>query len=144
MSATDARSLVEIQDLTKTYGAFEAVKNLNLSVGRAQLFALLGPNGAGKTTTIRMLMGILAPTSGWARIDGLDCFRDRVEVKRRVGYLPDEPVFYDYLRGSEIVRFSGEMHGLSRSEIDRGRRRWWNSWNSATRCRNLPPITPGG
>ncbi|HEV3115055.1 MAG TPA: ATP-binding cassette domain-containing protein [Candidatus Binataceae bacterium] len=144
MSATDARSLVEIQDLTKTYGAFEAVKNLNLSVGRAQLFALLGPNGAGKTTTIRMLMGILAPTSGWARIDGLDCFRDRVEVKRRVGYLPDEPVFYDYLRGSEIIRFSGEMHGLSRSEIDRGRRRWWNSWNSATRCRNLPPITPGG
>jgi ABC-2 type transport system ATP-binding protein len=89
-------------------------------------------------------MGILAPASGWARIDGLDCFRDRVEVKRRVGYLPDEPVFYDYLRGSEIIRFSGEMHGLSRSEIDRGRRRWWNSWNSATRCRNLPPITPGG
>lgn len=119
MSATNARSLVEIQDLTKTYGAFEAVKKLNLAVDGAQIFALLGPNGAGKTTTIRMLMGILAPTSGWAKIDGLDCFRDRVEVKRRVGYLPDEPVFYDYLRGGEIIRFSGEMHGLSRSEIER-------------------------
>lgn len=114
----ESRSLVEIRGLTKSYGGFEAVNDLNLSVARGQIFALLGPNGAGKTTTIRMLMGILAPTAGSARIDGLDCFHDRVEVKRRVGYLPDEPIFYDYLRGSEIVRFSGEMHGLRRSEIE--------------------------
>ncbi len=109
--------LVEIHGLTKSYGAFEAVRALDLIVPAGEIFALLGPNGAGKTTTIRMLMGILAPTAGFARIDGLDCFADRVEVKRRVGYLPDEPVFYDYLRGSEIIRFSGEMHGLSRREI---------------------------
>jgi ABC-2 type transport system ATP-binding protein len=82
------------------------------------LFALLGPNGAGKTTTIRMLIGVLQPSAGRARIDGFDCFADRVEVMRRVGYLPDEPVFYDYLRGREIVRFVGEMHGLRRAEID--------------------------
>jgi ABC-2 type transport system ATP-binding protein len=119
VSESQTHNLIEIQGLSKTYGAFEAVKNLNLSVSRAQIFALLGPNGAGKTTTIRMLMGILAPTSGWGRIAGLDCFRDRAEVKRWVGYLPDEPVFYDYLRGGEIIRFSGEMHGLSRDEIDR-------------------------
>lgn len=118
MSDSHSLPLVESQGLSKTYGAFEAVKSLNLSVSYGQIFALLGPNGAGKTTTIRMLMGILAPTSGWAKIEGFDCFRDRVEVKRRVGYLPDEPVFYDYLRGSEIVRFSGEMHGLSHSEIE--------------------------
>lgn len=109
--------LVEIQGLTKSYGAFEAVGDLTFSVSHGQIFALLGPNGAGKTTTIRMLMGILAPTSGSARIDGLDCFQDRVEVKRRVGYVPDEPIFQDYLRGSEIIRFSGEMHGLSPSQI---------------------------
>jgi ABC-2 type transport system ATP-binding protein len=117
---TDAQQgeLVEIQGLTKSYGDFEAVRDLSLSVSRGQVFALLGPNGAGKTTTIRMLMGILAPTAGTAKIDGLDCFRDRVEVKRRVGYLPDEPVFHDYLRGSEIIQFSGEMHGLSPDEID--------------------------
>ena len=119
MSASDTHNRVEIRGLGKTYGTFDAVKDLNLSVSNAQIFALLGPNGAGKTTTIRMLMGILAPSSGWARIDGLDCFRDRTEVKRRVGYLPDEPVFYDYLRGREIIRFAGEMHGLSRGEIDR-------------------------
>jgi ABC-2 type transport system ATP-binding protein len=116
--ASRAPGLVEIEDLTKIYGDFYAVKHLSLSVTYGQIFALLGPNGAGKTTTIRMLMGILAPSSGSAKIDGLDCFRDRVEVKRRVGYLPDEPVFYDYLRGSEIIRFSGEMHGLSRGEIE--------------------------
>jgi ABC-2 type transport system ATP-binding protein len=110
-------SLVEIAVLSKVYGSFEAVKDLSLSVSAGTIFALLGPNGAGKTTTIRMLMGILVPSSGTARIDGLDCFRDRVEVKRRVGYLPDEPVFYDFLRGSEIIRFTGEMHGLTREQI---------------------------
>jgi ABC-2 type transport system ATP-binding protein len=112
-----AAPLVEIDNLSKVYGSFEAVKDVSLSVSAGKIFALLGPNGAGKTTTIRMLMGILVPTSGTARINGLDCFQDRVEVKRRVGYLPDEPVFYDYLRGSEIIRFSGEMHGLSRQDI---------------------------
>ncbi len=111
--------LVEINGLTKIYGGFPAVAQLDLVVPRGELFALLGPNGAGKTTTIRMLMGILQPTSGTARIDGLDCFSDRVELKRRVGYLPDEPIFYDYLRGGEILRFVGDMHGFSRAETDR-------------------------
>lgn len=110
--------LVEVNGLCKTYGSFEAVKNLTLSVSRGRIFALLGPNGAGKTTTIRMLMGILSPSAGSAKIDGLDCFQDRTEVKRRVGYLPDEPFFYDYLRGREIIRFTGEMHGLTRAEIE--------------------------
>jgi ABC-2 type transport system ATP-binding protein len=118
MSSSRTSNLVEIQGLTKSYGGFEAVKDLNLSVSYGQIFALLGPNGAGKTTTIRMLMGILAPTAGSARIDGLDCFQDRVEVKRRVGYLPDEPIFHDFLRGNEIIRFSGEMHGLRRDKIE--------------------------
>jgi ABC-2 type transport system ATP-binding protein len=117
MGLVENAPLVEIDRLCKVYGSFEAVKDLSMAVAPGTIFALLGPNGAGKTTTIRMLMGILVPTSGSARIDGLDCFRDRVEVKRRVGYLPDEPIFYDYLRGSEIIRFSGEMHGLTRPEI---------------------------
>lgn len=118
MSISETSNLVEIEGLTKRYGAFTAVQELTLSVSYGQIFALLGPNGAGKTTTIRMLMGILAPTSGSARIAGLDCFEDRVDVKRRVGYLPDEPIFHEYLRGAEIIRFSGEMHGLTRAEIE--------------------------
>jgi ABC-2 type transport system ATP-binding protein len=111
--------MVETRGLTKRYGEFSALVDLDLDVVRGELFALLGPNGAGKTTTMRMLMGILKPTGGTARIDGLDCFADRVEVKRRVGFLPDEPIFHDYLRGIEIVRFVGGMHGLAAAEIDR-------------------------
>ena len=109
--------LVELAGLTKIYGDFAAASDLSLTVERGELFALLGPNGAGKTTTIRMLMGILQPTRGQAFIDGLDCFSSRAEVMRRVGYLPDEPIFYDYLRGAEIVYFVGEMHGFSKPEV---------------------------
>jgi ABC-2 type transport system ATP-binding protein len=114
-----AAPLLEIHALTKRYGEFTAVAGLELEVGRGQLFGLLGVNGAGKTTTMRMLMGILRASSGSARIDGRDCFQDRVEVKRLVGYLPDEPAFQDYLRSGEIVRFVGQMHGLSGTEIVR-------------------------
>jgi ABC-2 type transport system ATP-binding protein len=116
--ASQEPALIQVEGLAKSYGGFQAVQGLSLSVSRGQIFALLGPNGAGKTTTIRMLMGILAPTAGSAKIDGLDCFRDRVEVKRRVGFVPDEPVYQDYLRGREIIYFSGKMHGLNRWEIE--------------------------
>jgi ABC-2 type transport system ATP-binding protein len=80
------------------------------------MFGFLGPNGAGKTTTIRMMMGILVPSAGTVKIAGLDCHREGAEVKRQVGYLPDSPIFYDYLRGREIIQFIGEMHGLSAGE----------------------------
>lgn len=111
-------NVVEIEHLRKVYGSLEAVKDFSLSVSTGEIFALLGPNGAGKTTLIRMLMGILIPTSGAARINGLDCILERIEVKRHVGYVPDEPVFYDYLRGRELIHFSGEMHGISHSKIE--------------------------
>jgi ABC-2 type transport system ATP-binding protein len=103
---------LELAGLTKRFGDFTAVGGLDLRVSPGELFGLLGPNGAGKTTTIRLLMGILKPSAGTAHILGHDCFRDRVELMRHVGYLPDEPTFHDYLRGSEIVRFVADMHGL--------------------------------
>jgi len=119
MNAAGAKPLVEIDRLSKRFGDFDAVSDFSLQVGAGELFALLGPNGAGKTTTIRMLMGILQPSSGSARICGRNCFSDRVDVMRLVGYLPDEPVFYDYLRAGELIRFVGEMHGFSKTEIAR-------------------------
>jgi ABC-2 type transport system ATP-binding protein len=116
-------ALVEISGLVKRYGDFPAVDGLDLAIPRGSLFALLGPNGAGKTTTIKMLMGMLKPTNGTLRIDGLDAFADSVAVKERVGYLPDEPTFYDFMRGSEIIRFAGEMHGLDKTTFrERGSR----------------------
>jgi ABC-2 type transport system ATP-binding protein len=108
--------MIRFEALQKSYGGFTAVDNLSLTVARGEVFGFLGPNGAGKTTTIRMMMGILVPTGGRVLIDGLDCHSDATEVKRRVGYLPDNPIFYDYLRGREIVEFVAEMHGFSRAE----------------------------
>jgi ABC-2 type transport system ATP-binding protein len=108
--------MIEFSGLSKTYGSFTALAPLNLSVPRGEMFGFLGPNGAGKTTTIRMMMGILVPSGGQVRIEGFDCHREAVEVKRRVGYLPDSPIFYDYLRGREIIQFIGEMHGLTAVE----------------------------
>jgi ABC-2 type transport system ATP-binding protein len=115
---TSGDDLLCIENLNKNYGEFQAVADLSFSVNRGEIFALLGPNGAGKTTTIRMLMGILQPTSGSVRIGGLDCFQDRAEIMTRVGYMPDDPVFYDYLRGSEIIRFCGELHGLAPEVVE--------------------------
>jgi ABC-type multidrug transport system ATPase subunit len=74
---------------------------------------LLGPNGAGKTTLFRLLMGILKASNGRLVIDGLDAFEDRVEAKHRIGFLPDEPVFYSYLSGYEVLELSAAMHGLN-------------------------------
>jgi ABC-2 type transport system ATP-binding protein len=108
--------MIAFQHLSKSYGEVAAVRDLDLAIDRGEVFGFLGPNGAGKTTTIRMMMGILVPSSGRIVIDGLDCQRDRVAVKRHVGYLPDNPIFYDYLRGREILAFVGEMHGQSPGE----------------------------
>ncbi len=107
-------TMIHLLDLAKSYGDFVAVRGLDAHIERGEVYGFLGPNGAGKTTTIRLLMGVLVPTRGRARIDGLDCHEDRVEVKRRVGYLPDAPIFYDFLRGREILEFVGEMHGHDR------------------------------
>jgi len=110
---------INTEGLSKTYGEFSALQGLSLQVRRGEVFGFLGPNGAGKTTTIKILMGLLVPTSGRAWIQGYDCLHERVELMRRVGYLPDTPVFYDYLRGRELVRFVGEMHGLEREFLSR-------------------------
>jgi len=106
--------MIEFQGLAKHYGKFPAVQPLTLTVRRGEVFGFLGPNGAGKTTTIRMMMGILVPSAGRVLVDGLDCQADAAEVKRHVGYLPDNPIFYDFLRGREILQFVAEMHGMPR------------------------------
>ena len=108
--------MIKFQGLSKRYGNFDAVHPLNLQIAPGEVFGFLGPNGAGKTTTIHMMMGLLVPSSGAVQIDGLDCHADSTEIKRRIGYLPDNPVFYDYLRGREILQFVAEMHGFSRPE----------------------------
>lgn len=117
---TSPTPLVEIDHVTKSFGEKVALKDLSFSVPAGQLCGLLGPNGAGKTTLFRLLMGILKATDGKLLIDSLDAFDDRVEVKRLVGFLPDEPVFYSYLSGRETLELSASMHGLDvRATMDR-------------------------
>jgi ABC-2 type transport system ATP-binding protein len=115
-------AIVQLEGLGKRYGEFVAVHDLCLEIFRGEVFGLLGPNGAGKTTTMKMLIGVLCASQGTARIGGHDCFTERPEVMRHVGYLPDEPVFYDYLRGRELISFVAEMHGLpaarARNRVD--------------------------
>ena len=103
---------VSIDAVSKSFGEKIALRDVTWCLPRGQISGLLGPNGAGKTTLFRLLMGILKATEGTMAIAGHDCFEDRVRVKRLVGFLPDEPVFYSYLSGNEVLELSAGMHGL--------------------------------
>jgi ABC-2 type transport system ATP-binding protein len=93
------------RELTKHYGPVVGIDDVDLEVRAGEVFGFLGPNGAGKTTTMRLLMGLLFPTRGGASILGLDCWKDSVAVKRKVGYLPGEVALYSKLTGSELIAF---------------------------------------
>lgn len=107
---------IRTRSLTKKYGEFTAVNSLDLEVSPGEIFGLLGPNGAGKTTTILMLLGLSEPTGGEAEVVGLDPARFPLEVKRRVGYLPDNVGFYATLTGRENLRYTARLNGLEREE----------------------------
>jgi len=105
--------MIEIENLTKRFGPKTAVDRLSLRVEPGQIYACLGPNGAGKTTTIKILAGLLRPTSGGARICGHDVVADGKQAKRVLAYVPDEPYLYEKLSGREFLDFVGRLHGLS-------------------------------
>jgi ABC-2 type transport system ATP-binding protein len=104
--------------LTRRFGATLAVDGLDLEVPAGVMFGFLGPNGAGKSTTLKMLTGLLRPTSGSARILGLDVVRREVEVKRKIGVVPEELALFDRLTGSEYLRFVGRMYRLPADQIE--------------------------
>jgi len=105
---------VSTEFLTRRFGAFVAVDNVNLQVAPGQFFGFLGPNGAGKSTTIKMLTGLLAPTSGRIRILGLELESHPVEVKRQIGVVPEGMGLFGRLTGAEYLNFIGRMYGLDR------------------------------
>jgi len=104
--------------LTKRYGDFVAVDALDLEIRRGEIFGLLGQNGAGKTTTILMLLGLTEPSAGRARVVGFDPMRRPLEVKRRVGYLPDSVGFYGAMTGRQNLRYTARLNGLARNLAD--------------------------
>jgi ABC-2 type transport system ATP-binding protein len=110
--------VIRAEALTKRYGTTLAVDHIDIEVNAGEIVGILGPNGSGKTTTILMLLGLTEPTSGRALVAGFDPLREPLEVKRRVGYLPDQVGFYDGLSARDNLAYTGRLAGLSRPEID--------------------------
>jgi ABC-2 type transport system ATP-binding protein len=108
--------MIEFQGVSRKYGRKLAVSELNLTVPPGELFAFLGPNGAGKTTTIRMLVGLLRPSSGTVRVCDRDTVSDARQATQFIGYVPDDAFLYDKLSGREFLRFVAEMRGLDGSQ----------------------------
>ena len=106
--------MIEVEGLTKRYGRQTAIADLNFEVARGEIVGFLGPNGAGKSTTMRILSGFLSATSGSARVAGLDLVEDSIEVRRRVGYLPENNPLPDDMRVREFLKFRARLKGLDR------------------------------
>jgi ABC-2 type transport system ATP-binding protein len=114
--------MIELRQLTKKFGDLVAVSDLTLQVGRGQFFAVLGPNAAGKTTLMRVLAGLLKPTSGTARVAGFDIQTDPLEARRRMAYVPDFPFLYEKLTPWEFFRFTGQIFQMSGARLEEAAR----------------------
>ncbi len=105
--------MIQFEGLTKRFGKIVAVKGLSLEVKKGELFGILGPNGAGKTTIVRVLCGALRPTEGRVKVGGYDVVEHPIEVKRMIGYLPEEPNFYERLTARALLKFFSELYSLN-------------------------------
>ena len=113
-----ARAVLTVDRLTKRYGALTAIQHVSFDLHPGEVLGLLGPNGSGKSTTVKILTGLLQPTSGEVLIDGHDAFADLPSYKATIGYVPEEPHLYTYLTGPEYLRLIGRLRLLSESALD--------------------------
>ncbi|MGH7235629.1 MAG: ABC transporter ATP-binding protein [Nitrospiraceae bacterium] len=109
--------MIEVQNITKRYGDFTAIDRVTFTVDKGEVLAFLGPNGAGKTTTMRILTCFMPATEGVARVAGFDCFDQPLEVKRRIGYLPEHPPLYQELTVTEYLTFVGRIKGMGPEDL---------------------------
>jgi ABC-2 type transport system ATP-binding protein len=110
--------MIELINLGKTYGEYPAVKELNLTVEKGIIFGFIGPNGAGKTTTIKMMGGILAPTTGTVNICGIDMGKHPEQAKMKIGFIPDRPYLYEKLTGMEFLQFTGDLYRVDEADFN--------------------------
>lgn len=110
--------MIEITNLTKRYGSHTAVDNLSLSIEKGQVYGFLGPNGAGKSTTMNIITGALAPTAGTVTVDGFDIYKEPIEAKRKIGYLPENPPLYGDMTPLEYLKFVGMAKGLKGQDLN--------------------------
>ncbi|WP_077621043.1 ABC transporter ATP-binding protein [Bacillus sinesaloumensis] len=112
----DTNPIIKLEQLTKRYKAFFAVRNLSLSISKGEIFGLLGPNGAGKTTTILMMLGLSTPSSGLVQVCGINSTRNPIQVKQKVGYLPDDVGFYQHMTGLENLLYTASLNNINRKQ----------------------------
>ena len=108
--------VIELTGLTKKYGNFTAVNDLNLQIRKGEIFGLLGPNGAGKSTTILMMLGLTEPTTGSVKVCNIDSTTHPIDVKRKVGYLPEDVGFYEDMTGIENLIYTAALNGIRKKE----------------------------
>jgi ABC-2 type transport system ATP-binding protein len=109
--------MIQLINLTKKFGDFTAVNNLNIEIRQGEFYGILGPNGAGKTTTIKMMCGLFSPTSGRIIINGFDVQKNPLDAKISIGYIPDAPFLYDKLTGREYLYFSGGLYKIEKARL---------------------------
>ncbi|HWQ32721.1 MAG TPA: ABC transporter ATP-binding protein, partial [Blastocatellia bacterium] len=122
--------MIEVEHLTKSYGKGQAVNDISFTVNRGEILGFLGPNGAGKTTTMRILTGYLPATSGTARIAGFDVFEQSMEVRKRIGYLPEQPPLYPEMSVADYLTFVARIKGVEAAQVT-------NRVNEAMRLANI-------
>lgn len=110
--------MIEVKDLTKKYGTNLAIDHLNFQVGKGEVVGFLGPNGAGKSTTMKIITGFMAPSSGFAKVAGFDVFESPLEVKKRIGYLPEIPPVYGDMFVVDYLKFVAELKGVEKNKIN--------------------------
>jgi len=109
--------MIEVANLSKRYGDLPAVRDVSFTAADGQILGFLGPNGAGKTTTMRIITGFMPATSGTVRVDGFDVFEQSTEVRRRIGYLPENPPLYNDMSVAGFLRFAARLKGVARGDI---------------------------
>ncbi len=111
--------MIEVQNLSKSYGGILAIQNLSFQVKKGEVVGFLGPNGAGKSTTMKIITGFMAPTSGQAIVGGFDVFENPIEVKKRIGYLPETPPVYMDMKVRDYLKYVSELKGVEKSKIEK-------------------------
>ncbi len=109
--------MIEVRNLTKRYGDFVAIRDISFTAATGQILGFLGPNGAGKTTTMRIITGFMPASSGTVKVAGYDIFDDSYEVRRRIGYLPENPPLYNDMTVNSYLRFVARIRGIAKAEV---------------------------
>ena len=113
--------MIALKGVSKSYGDVLALDRISLQVEDGEIYGLIGPNGAGKTTTIKLLVGLLKPSSGQALVNGFDVQKDALAAKKELGYIPDEPFLYGRLTPSELMDFKGSLHNMPPKDLEKGK-----------------------